>query len=54
MVQADAEQLQSTILKAAAVAEGISSTVKELDTRQSNVRAALDHIKLLTDRCSRL
>ena len=50
VVHADGEQLLSYVEDASHVAEGISHTVKALDTTQSNVKAALDHIKLLTDR----
>ena len=50
VVHADAEQLLNYVEDASHVAEGISHTVKALDTTQSNVKSALDHIKLLTDR----
>eukprot|EP00210_Caulerpa_lentillifera_P000479 g462.t1 len=50
VVNADAEQLLRGVTNASIVAEGISSTVKSLDTTQSNVKAALSHISIIVDR----
>lgn len=50
VVQVDAEQLLVSVQRTAAVAEQISSRVKELDSAQSNVKNVIKDIHVIIDR----